>query len=109
MNEKVGQILGLKAEFLEEVEDLKMRISWGHCLSARICIDISSPLKKGCWLSTSDGCRIWINFCYEKLHDYCYICGVLIIMTRTVIVNWNASMNVLRLWCLASRRDLFDT
>lgn len=77
MNEKVGRILGLRAVFVEEVENPKTRIAWGHFLRVRAQIDVSSPLKKGCWLATYDGSRVWVDFRYEKRPDYCYICGCL--------------------------------
>lgn len=38
---------------------------------------VSSPLMKGCWLAASDGSRIWIDFRFKKLLDFCYICGCL--------------------------------
>lgn len=31
----------------------------------------------GCWLATADGNSIWIDFRFEKLPDYYYICGCL--------------------------------
>lgn len=70
MNERVGQILGSKVGHVGEVES--QRVS-----RARVHVQVSSSLKTGCWLTVSDGSRVWIDFKFEKLPDYYYICGCL--------------------------------
>lgn len=73
--ESVARILGAKAGTVLKVEKRNNRASFGHGLKVRILVDISKPLKKRCWMSLSCGKRNWIDFKYERLSDFCYICG----------------------------------
>lgn len=31
-------------------------------------------MKQGCWLAIPGGDLVWVDFQYEKLHNFCYIC-----------------------------------
>ncbi|XP_019178362.1 PREDICTED: uncharacterized protein LOC109173575 [Ipomoea nil] len=43
----------------------------------RITIDVTKPLKKGMRLKKEDGDWIQIEFRYERLPTFCFICGLL--------------------------------
>lgn len=77
MNENVRRILGSKAGYVKEVESHKNRASWNRWLRARVRVHVSTPLKNGFWLTAPNGSRILVAFKFEKLPDYCYICGCL--------------------------------
>lgn len=44
-------------------------------LRLRVIIDITKPLKKGFFLKREGKEDLWIKFKYERLSDFCYICG----------------------------------
>lgn len=76
-SEKVCRILAAKAGSVIEVERRNSKPSYGTGIYVKVSIDISKPLKKGCWLSLSSGKRSWIQFKYDRLPDFCYVCGCL--------------------------------
>ncbi|KAM1859820.1 hypothetical protein ACFX13_012070 [Malus domestica] len=44
-------------------------------LRVRLLIDSTKPLVSGCWLRREDNRDTWVEFCYERLQDFCYRCG----------------------------------
>ncbi|CAH9109974.1 unnamed protein product [Cuscuta europaea] len=42
----------------------------------RVCMDIRKPLKKGTTLKKG-GIGHWVDFKYEKLPNFCFICGII--------------------------------
>ena len=44
-------------------------------MRVRVSVSISKPLRRGCFVSNSDGNRTWLNFKYETLVMFCYFCG----------------------------------
>ncbi|KAF7128180.1 hypothetical protein RHSIM_Rhsim11G0009900 [Rhododendron simsii] len=46
-------------------------------LRLRVIIDITKPLKKGFFLKRREKDDLWIRFKYERLSDFCYVCGLI--------------------------------
>lgn len=44
-------------------------------LRIRVAVKLTSPLKTGFSLEKTNGSRIWVEFKYERLGDFCYCCG----------------------------------
>lgn len=44
-------------------------------LKVKVKINANCPLIEGCWLNVSNGKRFWVDFKYEKLLDFCYMCA----------------------------------
>lgn len=44
-------------------------------LRARVVVDTTNPLLTGCWLHRGQDTETWVEFCYERLQDFCYKCG----------------------------------
>ncbi|CAN6571052.1 unnamed protein product [Malus baccata var. baccata] len=44
-------------------------------LRVRLLIDSTEPLVSGCWLRKEANRDTWVEFCYERLQDFCYRCG----------------------------------
>ncbi|CAH9102313.1 unnamed protein product [Cuscuta europaea] len=45
-------------------------------LRIRVCLDVRQPLKSGTTL-TKDGVKHWVDFKYEKLPSFCFMCGII--------------------------------
>lgn len=58
------------------MEALKGSVSRGKWLLVRVRVPVVNSMKQGCWLSIPCD-QIWIDLKYEKLLDFCYICGCL--------------------------------
>ncbi|KAL6191767.1 hypothetical protein ACLB2K_038156 [Fragaria x ananassa] len=44
-------------------------------LRVRILLDARDPLPTGYELPRDDGTKKWVSFVFEKLSDFCYVCG----------------------------------
>ncbi|KAL0437463.1 UNVERIFIED_CONTAM: hypothetical protein Sradi_0454200 [Sesamum radiatum] len=51
--------------------------SWGSSLRIRVGLDVTTPLKRVLKIRTTSGGEHMICFSYERLPNFCYICGVL--------------------------------
>ena len=41
----------------------------------RIAVEIEKPLVVGFWVPMEDKGRVWVEVKYEKLVDFCFVCG----------------------------------
>lgn len=73
MTEHMGRGLALNAGFVKEMVTSRSGITVGRSFKAHIHINISNPMNPGCWLSIPRGRRMWIEFKYERLPNFCYI------------------------------------
>lgn len=46
-----GRVIGLKVGYVEEVVTRCSRFMGGRSFKARVRVNVSSPMKHGCWLS----------------------------------------------------------
>lgn len=46
-------------------------------LRIKVLIHNKQPLKAGIFIKHEDGCRLWVQFRYERLSDFCFCCGKL--------------------------------
>ena len=44
-------------------------------MRVRVSISLSKPLRRGCFVSDSEGNHTWLSFKYERLGMFCYFCG----------------------------------
>lgn len=51
--------------------------SWKPFLRIRVTIQVSKPLKRCMKIKMEGGNWSWINFKYERLSTYCFVCGIL--------------------------------
>ncbi|XVE87988.1 hypothetical protein DITRI_Ditri19aG0032300 [Diplodiscus trichospermus] len=77
MTEKVGVVIGESLGDVEVVETCGNRLAWGKYLRLRVSINVTKPLKKYKRIKFNSQDRTLVNFKYEKLGDFCYICGML--------------------------------
>ncbi|CAH9100040.1 unnamed protein product [Cuscuta epithymum] len=69
---KIGNFLGSFIKFeMSQFEGRQNSYLW-----IRVCLDVRQPLQKGTNL-TRDGVKHWVDFKYEKLTSFCFICGII--------------------------------
>ncbi|XVF71158.1 hypothetical protein PTKIN_Ptkin12aG0013800 [Pterospermum kingtungense] len=85
LNQKVRIVIGYKPGRVEKVEAGDDRWSLQKRMRIRVSLNILKLLKKGMWLSVSDGKRCWVMFRYEQLPDFCYVCGCWITLSKIVL------------------------
>lgn len=69
IGERIGDVL--------EVEDpIRNGKICRDFMRARVLVDISKPLLCGVWIPRPNMEKVWISFRYEKLHVFCYKCGI---------------------------------
>lgn len=67
----VRQLVQGAGEFIE-LEDPSITCGFLH---VRLLVNTLNPLVPGCWLSRGPNTETWVEFRYERLHDFCYLCG----------------------------------
>ena len=77
MSQEVGEEIGSKLGRFIEVD----RHLWqsDQAKFMRVCVDleIDKPLRRGVYIASSDGERLWLTFKYERLPIVYFICGKL--------------------------------
>lgn len=71
----MGNIIGSKIGKVEEVDGEEGGMVWGEYMWIRVVVDVSKPLLRGKRLCLGGREPMWIRFPYERLPDYCYLCG----------------------------------
>ena len=59
--------IGGRIGTVKEVEKQRSNDSQSLFMRVRVSISVSKPLRRGCFISDSDGNRTWLNFKYERL------------------------------------------
>ena len=67
MAESVGKQLG----------NLISIIIWRHCIRIRVAVDVLIPLVRYKMIKLRNGNLHRVNFKYERLGTFCFICGLL--------------------------------
>lgn len=88
----VGELLGNKVGRVIEVDCSANSIAWGRCLRVRVLINVTKPLARGTKVNF-DGYSSVVIFCYEKLSDFCYICGTLDHVERDCPISFTNNFN----------------
>lgn len=72
--EKIGSFVG---RYLRMETSDKFSFKLRKYLCVRVEVDITQPLKTGFFLSRGRDTMVWIQFQFERLNDFCYVCGKL--------------------------------
>lgn len=49
---------------------------WKDYMHIRITIDVTLPIKKRIKIRRDDSNWFWVNFKYEKLNTFCFVCSI---------------------------------
>ncbi|XP_019192094.1 PREDICTED: uncharacterized protein LOC109186530 [Ipomoea nil] len=71
--EQVGNFLGT---FIK-IDDRFANAPWKTFHRIRVSISVLKPLKRRMKFMKRDKSTCWVNFKYERLHNFCYFCGMM--------------------------------
>ncbi|KAK4394020.1 hypothetical protein Sango_1872800 [Sesamum angolense] len=77
MTKDVVSFIGNKLGKFKEVELDSNGEAWGSSIRIRVTIDITKPLKQVLKIRTVLGDDHLVTFTYERLPNFCYLCGCL--------------------------------
>ncbi|XP_019150237.1 PREDICTED: uncharacterized protein LOC109147055 [Ipomoea nil] len=87
--ERIGDFAGVFLRY----DERNFERPWTSFYRVRITHDVTVPLKRRMKIIMWDGTWSWINFKYERLHMFCFFCGI---------------MGHTDKFCLAARRSLLS-
>ena len=73
----IGKGIGSKIGRVLEVDKRAMQVELAKFLRIRVEVPIDKPLRRGGVVKNEEGERVWVDFRYERLPNFCYICGFL--------------------------------
>lgn len=76
MTRYAGEVLGSKIGKVLEIDGADNSTVWGKCLRVRVLVDITKSLARGSKV-VFNGKSYVVVFRYEKLNEFCYVCGKL--------------------------------
>ncbi|XP_023877292.1 uncharacterized protein LOC111989727 [Quercus suber] len=77
MFEDVGKEIGGKLGEVLEVDKHSWQADQAKFMRIRVNLPIQKSLRRGAHITNAKGERFWINFKYERLPTFCFICGKL--------------------------------
>ncbi|KAL0450880.1 UNVERIFIED_CONTAM: hypothetical protein Slati_1644400 [Sesamum latifolium] len=77
MTKEVASFIGGKIGRLKEFDQQKGPESWGSYMRLRVSIDVMKPLPRLLKIRTVLGDEQPVTFTFERLPNYCYLCGKL--------------------------------
>ncbi|KAL0378827.1 UNVERIFIED_CONTAM: hypothetical protein Sradi_3188200 [Sesamum radiatum] len=76
MTKEMAEAIGHRLGKYEDSAD-SCQFMWGSSMRLRVALDISKPLKRFLRLRTVRGEGSIVSFTYERLPNFCYLCGLL--------------------------------
>ena len=77
MTEEVGKDLGSKLGKYIDSDRRSWLSKQAKFMRIRVDIPIDKPLRRGGNVVNSDGDKFWVTFKYERLPNFCFLCGIL--------------------------------
>ncbi|KAL0462765.1 UNVERIFIED_CONTAM: hypothetical protein Slati_0164100 [Sesamum latifolium] len=77
MNIRIATFIGNKVGRFKDMEIDPSGTTWGTTLRVRVAINITLPLPRALKLKTTIGEETLVTFIYERLPNFCYLCGCL--------------------------------
>ncbi|KAK4392767.1 hypothetical protein Sango_2054500 [Sesamum angolense] len=75
MTSNIALFIGSRIGRLTEFNQQKGSESWGSFMRIRLAIDVSKPLPRALKIRTVLGDEHLVTFTYERLPNFCYVCG----------------------------------
>ena len=77
MSREVGKDIGSKIGTFIKVDKRSWQFDQAKFMRVRVDLEIDKPLRRGAYITSFDGERLWLSFKYEQLPTVCFICGKL--------------------------------
>ena len=77
MSKEVGQDIGRSRGRFIEVDKRAGQADQAKFIRIRVDLPIEKPLRRGGHVVSKDGEKYWVQFRYERLPTFCYLCGKL--------------------------------
>ena len=77
MSQEIGKDIGSKIGRFIEVHKRSWQYDQAKFMRVRVDLEIDKPLRRGAYITSLDGERLWLSFKYERLPILCFICGKL--------------------------------
>ena len=77
MSKEVGQDIGRSRGRFIEVDKRAGQADQAKFIRIKVDLPIEKPLRRGGHVVSKDGEKYWVQFRYERLPTFCYLCGKL--------------------------------
>ena len=77
MSQGVGEDIGSKLGKFIEVDRRSWQSDQEKFMRIRVELEIDKPLRRGAYIASFNGERLWITFKYERPPTIYFICGML--------------------------------
>ncbi|KAL0390871.1 UNVERIFIED_CONTAM: hypothetical protein Scaly_0444200 [Sesamum calycinum] len=77
MTTEIASFIAAKIGRLKDCDSSKGPLSWGSFMRLRVAIDVTKPLPRVLKIRTVLGDEHTVTFTYERLPNFCYLCGKL--------------------------------
>lgn len=77
LSENVLQAIGNQVGTFVKLDEGNSSGMWRQYVRIRVSLDITKPLKRRMKIKRENGTFSWINFKYERLSTFCFVCGLI--------------------------------
>ncbi|KAL0454591.1 UNVERIFIED_CONTAM: hypothetical protein Slati_0798300 [Sesamum latifolium] len=88
MTKELCSFIGNKLGRFKDVDLDEKGESWGSSVRVRVSVDVTKPLKRALKVRTVLGDEQLITFTYERLPNFCYLCGCLGHLSRQCALHF---------------------
>ncbi|KAL0407807.1 UNVERIFIED_CONTAM: hypothetical protein Sradi_1715100 [Sesamum radiatum] len=75
MNLGFATLIGNRIGVFQDLEADDTGCSWGATMRIRVSLNVHKPLKRSLKLRSPVGQELVVHFTYERLSNFCYLCG----------------------------------
>lgn len=77
VSDKVLQSIGNYVGVFVHTDPMNMNGEWKHCVRIKVSMNVGKSLKRRMNIKREGGEWGWVNFKYERLSTFCFVCGCL--------------------------------
>lgn len=77
LSDKILRSIGNYVGVFVKTDPMNTNGAWKLYVRIRVTMDICKPLKRRIKIKREGGTWSWINFKYERLSTFCFVCGLM--------------------------------